>query len=133
MVLKQTKGIELDEEGNCRVNGARVVEGSVSDLDLIGKLTYLENLALIYQPVSDVTALRELVLLQELSLAGTAVTSVDALQEMPSLEVLHLEHTAVKDLRPLEQLPRLKTVTVSLDMLPLTWNDDAYFEVVLTK
>lgn len=133
MVLKQTKGIEFDGEGNCRVNGARVLEGSVSDLDLIGKLTYLKKLALICQPVSDVTALQELVLLQELNLAGTAITSLDGLQEMPSLEVLHLEHTAVKDLRPLEQLPRLKTVTVSLDMLPLVWSADADFEVVLTK
>jgi len=133
MVLKQTKGIEFDAQGNCRVNGARVVEGAVHDLTLIGKLVYLENLALIYQPVSDVTGLQELVLLRELSLAGSAVTSVEALRGMPSLEVLHLEHTAVKDLHPLEQLPRLKTVTVSLDMLPLTWHADAQFEVVLTK
>lgn len=133
MVLKQPKGIEFDTEGNCRVNGARVLEGSVNDLQLIGKLAYLEKLALVCQPVSDVTALQELVLLQELNLAGTKVASVDGLQEMPSLEVLHLHHTAVKDLRPLEQLPRLKTVTVSIDMLPLTWSDDAHFEVVLVK
>lgn len=133
MVLKQTKGVEFDEEGNCRVNGARVLEGAVSDLTLIGKLAYLENLTLIYQPVSDMTALQDLVLLHELNLAGSAVTSVDTLREMPSLEVLHLEHTAVQDLVPLEALPRLKTVTVSLDMLPLTWNEDGHFEVVLTR
>ena len=133
MVLKQPTGIEFDEAGNCRVNGARVLEGSVQDLSLIGKLAYLENLALICQPVSDVTQLQNLLLLQELSLAGTAVTSVDGLGEMPSLEVLHLEHTAVTDLTPLEQLPRLKTVTVSRDMLPLVWTEDAGFEVVLTK
>jgi len=133
MVLKQMKGVEFDREGNCRVNGARVVEGSVSDLELIGKLVYLQKLALICQPVMDVAALQELVLLQELSLAGSDVTSVGALREMPSLEVLHLEHTAVKDLRGLEQLPGLKTVTVSLDMLPLNWDADAQFEVVLTN
>lgn len=133
MVLKQTKGIEFDDGGNCRVNGARVLEGSVRDLSLIGKLVYLENLALICQPVSDVTQLQNLVLLRELNLAGTAVTSVEGLGEMPSLEVLHLEHTSVKDLGSLDQLPRLKTVTVSRDMLPLTWNKDARFEVVLTK
>ena len=52
---------------------------------------------------------------------------------MPSLEVLHLGHTGIKDLHGLEQLPRLKTVTVSLDMLPLSWSDDAHFEVVLVK
>ena len=133
MVLKQTKGIEFDEEGNCRVNGAKVRQGSVSDLTLIGKLSYLENLALVCQPVSDIGALKDLVLLQELSLAGSTVTSLEALEEMPSLETLHLEHTAVTDLGPLEQLPGLKTVTVSRDMLPLTWNDRAGFTVVLTK
>lgn len=133
MVLKQTKGITFDAEGTCRVNGARVLEGSVRDLSLIGKLAYLEKLALICQPVSDVTGLNNLVLLQELNLAGTAITSVDGIGQLPSLEVVHLEHTAVTDLRPLEQLPRLKTVTVSLDMLPLTWSEDAHFEVVLTK
>ncbi len=133
MVLKQTKGVEFDADGNCRVNGARVLEGSVRDLSLIGKLAYLEKLALTCQPVSDVTQLQNLVLLQELSLAGTAVASAEGLGEMPSLEVLHLEHTDVQDMQPLEKLPRLKTVTVSRDMLPLTWNDDARFEVVLVK
>lgn len=133
MVLKNTNGIAFDEAGDCRVNGARVLEGSVRDLQLIGKLAYLENLALICQPVSDVTNLQGLVLLKELNLAGTGITSVDGLGELPSLEVLHLEHTAVKDLQHLEMLPRLKTVTVSRDMLPLTWSDDARFEVVLIK
>lgn len=133
MVLKNTKGIEFDADGNCRVNGARVVEGSVTDLQLIGKLAYLENLALTCQPVSEVTELNNLVLLRELSLAGTRITSVEDLKEMPSLEVLHLHHTAVQDLKPLEDLPRLKTVTVSSDMLPLLWNEDAQFEVVLVK
>lgn len=133
MVLKRTEGIAFDEEGNCRVNGARVLEGSVKDLQLIGKLAYLEQLALICQPVSDVSGLEELVLLRELNLAGTKVTSLEGLGEMPSLEVLHLEHTAIRDLGPLEGLPRLRTVTVSADMLPLTWGDEAGFEVVLAQ
>lgn len=131
MVLKNPNGIEFDEAGACRVNGAKVLEGSIKDLKLIGKLVYLEKLALVYQPVSDLTALQDLVLLQELNLAGTAIASMDAFPEMPSLETIHLEHTEISDLRPLEELPRLTTVTVSADMLPLTWNDDAQFEVVL--
>lgn len=133
MVLKTTKGVEFDTDGNWRVNGARVLEGSVEDLQLIGKLSYLEGLSLVYQPVSDVSMLDGLVLLKELNLAGTEVTSLESLTEMPSLEVLNLQHTQIKDLRPLESFPRLKTVTVSMDMLPLTWNGDARFEVVLTK
>ena len=133
MVLKKTGGIAFDAEGNCRVNGARVLEGSVRDLSLIGKLAYLEKLSLVCQPVSDVSGLEKLVLLRELNLAGTAVASLEKLGQLPSLEVLHLEHTAVQDLKPLEQLPRLKTVMVSRDMLPLVWTEDARFEVVLTK
>ena len=133
MVLKTTNGVEFDADKNWRVNGARVLEGSVEDLQLIGKLSYLEGLSLVYQPVSDVSALHDLVLLKELNLAGTKVTSLDSLTELPSLEVLNLQHTQITDLRPLENLPRLKTVAVSRDMLPLTWSGDARFEVVLTK
>ena len=133
MVLRNTDGISFDERGSCRVNGARVVQGEVSDLEVIGKLAYLEELALVYQPVTDLKALDRLVLLRELNLAGSGILSLDTLGELPSLEVGHLEHTAITDLQPLEQLPRLKTVTVSPDMLPLTWNDAARFEVVLTK
>lgn len=131
MVLKNTKGIAFDAEGNCRVNGAKVVPGEVSSLKVISRLAYLEELALVYQPVKDLTGLDQLVLLRELNLAGSGVQSLDTLGELPSLEVLHLEHTAVTDLRTLEQLPRLKTVTVSLDMLPVTWSKDAAFDVVL--
>lgn len=133
MMLKNTKGVEFDTDGNWRVNGARVLEGSVKDLQLIGKLSYLEGLSLVYQPVSDLSLLQDLVLLKELNLAGTKVTSLETLGELPSLEVLNLQHTQIRDLRPLERLPRLKTVTVSKDMLPLTWNEDARFEVVLVK
>lgn len=133
MVLRNTDGISFDERGSCRVNGARVVQGEVRDLEVIGKLAYLEELALVYQPVADLKALDRLVLLRELNLAGSGILSLDTLGELPSLEVVHLEHTAITDLQPLEQLPRLKTVTVSPDMLPLTWNDAARFEVVLTK
>lgn len=133
MVLQSPDGIAFDGEGCCRVNGARVVQGSVSDLKVIGKLAYLEELALVCQPVTNLEALKQLVLLRELSLAGSDIQVLDALAELPSLEVLHLEHTAVRDLRVLEGLPRLKTVTVSLDMLPLIWDEDAGFTVVLVQ
>ena len=107
MIINGHKGIYFDEEGNCRVNGAKVLQGSVSKLDLV--------------------------LLRELYLEGSSVSTVDGLQDMPSLELLRLEHTSVSDLRPLEQLPRLKTVVVSRDMLPLKWNKDAQFDVVLSQ
>jgi len=133
MVLQNTDGIAFDEDGSCRVNGARVVQGTVRNLDVIGKMVYLEELALVCQPVISLEDLNRLVLLRELNLAGSELNALDTLGELPSLEVLHLEHTDVTDLRPLEQLPRLKTVTVSLDMLPLMWSRDAQFDVVLVK
>jgi hypothetical protein len=55
------------------------------------------------------------------------------MKHLPSLAVLHLEHTNVRDLTPLEALPGLKTVTVSRDMLPLVWNADAGYSVILAK
>ena len=133
MVLQDMDDIAFDEEGRCRVNGARVVPGEVRDLEVIGKLVYLEELALVYQPVSDLSDLDRLVLLRELNLAGSKLDSLDTLGELLSLEVLHLEHTGVRDLSPLAQLPRLKTVTVSREMLPLTWSEDAKFDVILVK
>ena len=72
-------------------------------------------------------------LLRELSLAGSSVEELSALTELPSLETLHLEHTGVRDLRSLKALPSLKTVTVSRDMLPLSWDRDARFEVILVR
>ena len=133
MVLKNMDGVAFDADSSCRVNGAKVVQGSVRDLNLIGKMVYLEELALVAQPVTDLRDLEGLVLLRELNLAGSAVSSLDSLAKLPSLEVLHLEHTAVKDLRCLDQLPGLKTVTVSRDMLPLNWSEEAQFDVILVK
>lgn len=133
MVLKSAEDISFDETGACKVNGAPVVQGSVSNLAVIGRMVYLEELALVCQPVTDLGALDKLVLLWELNLAGSEIQTLDTLAELPSLEILHLEHTAVKDLRSLDQLPRLKTVTVSQDMLPLIWNENAEFDVILVK
>ena len=59
--------------------------------------------------------------------------SIDKLKDLPSLQVLHLEHTGVRDLTPLENLPRLKAVTVSREMLPLTWSENPRFTVILVQ
>ena len=58
---------------------------------------------------------------------------LEGLSDLPSLNTLHLEYTDVRDLTPLENLPALKTVTVSRDMLPLTWSPDAQFDVILVR
>lgn len=125
--------VSFDGDGNCRVNGAPVIQGQVSDLRLIAAMVKLERLALICQPLGDLSGLNGHVLLRELSLAGSGVDDLSALTELPSLETLHLEHTAVRDLTPLEALPNLKTVTVSRDMLPLTWSEQAAFAVILIR
>ena len=117
MVTDSLEAVRFDVDGTCRVNGAPVVTGQVSDLSL--------------QPEMRLSDLNGHLLLRELSLAGSPVSDLSALKELPSLETLHLEHTSVSDLTPLEAFPNLKTVTVSRGMLPLRWNDRAGFAVVL--
>ena len=133
MTLDRKAAVSFDADGTCRVNGAPVIQGNVSDLRLIESMVKLEKLALIFQPLDDLSGLNGHLLLRELSLAGSSVDDLSALRELPSLETLHLEHTGVRDLRPLEELPSLKTVTVSRDMLPLTWSEEAAFAVVLIR
>ena len=119
-------------EGICLVNGSKVSEGKVKDLSLIGKMAYLEKLALVYQPLSDASPLSGLVMLSELYLSGNgSLRSLEKLGDLPRLQTLHLEHSGVKDLSPLIDLPSLKTVTVSADMLPLTWPEACDFTVIL--
>ena len=133
MIAKGLENIRFDPDGTCRVNGAPVIMGQVSDLSLLESAVRLEKLALICQPLKDLSSLKGHLLLQELSLAGSSVTDLSGLRELPGLTTLHLEHTQANDLRPLEALGALKTVTVSQDMLPLQWNDGAGFRVVLVK
>lgn len=133
MIAKGLENIRFDPDGTCRVNGAPVIMGQISDLSLLESAVRLEKLALICQPLKDLSSLKGHLLLQELSLAGSAVTDLSGLRELPGLTTLHLEHTQANDLRPLEALGALKTVTVSQDMLPLHWNDGAGFRVVLIK
>ena len=122
----------FNHEGDCLVNGSKVREGKVRNLSLIGKMVYLEKLALVRQPLSDASSLSGLVMLNDLYLSGNgSLQDLSALKDLPRLETLHLEHSAVKDLGPLADLPSLQTVTVSADMLPLTWPEDYTFTVVL--
>ena len=119
-------------DGVCLVNGSTVSAGKVKDLSLIGKMAYMERLALVCQPLSDASALSGLVMLNELYLSGNgSLQSLEKLKDLPRLETLHLEHSGVQDLSPLTDLPSLKTVTVSADMLPLTWPKDCACTVIL--
>lgn len=131
MVTRSLDGVRFDADGICRVNGAPVATGQVRDLSLLESAVRLERLALVCQPLEDPSALSSHLLLRELSLAGSPVSDLSALVDLPSLDTLHLEHTAVRDLTPLEALANLRTVTVSQDMLPLTWSKSAGFRVVL--
>lgn len=131
MVLKSLEKVTFDEDGVCRVNGAPVIRGQVSDLSLFPYAVRIEKLGLLCQPLADLSDLRSHVLMQDLSLAGSTVESIAALEDLPSLEILRLEHTQVSDLTALSGLPRLQTVTVSRNMLPLSWGADVGFSVVL--
>ncbi len=122
----------FDHQGACLVNGVPVPEGMVKDLSVIGRMAYLEKLALVLQPLSNVSALNGLVMLNELYLSGDrSLKSLQSLTYLPRLQTLHLEHSGVKDLSSLLSLPSLQTVTVSADMLPLGMPDGAPFTVVL--
>ena len=133
MILSGTGDVTFDRDGTCRVNGSKTGSGQVKDLGMIQSAVNIESLALIGQPVVDLSPLAGLTLLRELDLSGSEAVSVSALKDLPSLETLHLEFTNIRDLTPLSALPNLKTVTVSREMLPLTWNEDASFSVVLAK
>ena len=127
------EGIAFDSRGRCSLNGAGLIQGKVRDLTNLRYALRLESLGLVCQPLEDLSPLAGHVLLRELSLAGSTVEELSALRELPSLEILHLEHTGVRDLSVLDALPNLKTVTVSLDMLPLRWSENAAFQVVLVR
>lgn len=131
MVTKSLENTAFDEDGVCRVNGAPVIRGKVSDLSLLPYAVRLEKLGLVCQPLGDLSPLSSHVLLQELSLAGSTAADLSALSDLPSLTTLRLEHTEVKDLSPLDTLPRLKTVTVSRNMLPVRFSESAGFDILL--
>lgn len=113
------------------VNGAKPLTGFVADLSVIGRMPYLTKLSLIAQPTRSLAPLNRLVLLEELSLAADANADLSTLPVLPSLRVLHLEHSGAADLSSLLDQPALEKVTVSVDMLPLAFSDDAAFDVVL--
>ena len=131
MLLRNVSGVSIESDGTVKVNGAKVAEGRVADLSLIGRMPYLNSLALIRQPVRSLSALSELTQLRELWISATPVEDLSALGTQPSLEELHLEHGAARDLTPLGAMPSLRTVTVSADMIPLRWDNGAAFDVIL--
>ena len=124
--------LTFTHEGECWVN-VKMSEGKVRDLSVIGKMAYLEKLALVYQPLSDPSPLSGLVMLNELYLSGDrSLTNLKGLKDLPRLETLHLEHSGIRDLSPLGDLPSLRKVTVSADMLPLTLPAERAFTLALT-
>jgi Leucine-rich repeat (LRR) protein len=126
-------GVEIAPDGTVTVNGPEVKEGSVASLDLIAAMPYLEKLVLIKQPLGNISALAGMTRLQEVNLACSAVAALPELTNMPSLRSLNLAHTAVTDLTPLRALPNLEEVTISTDMLPLTLDPEAAYDVVLIQ
>ena len=133
MTPSSLKGVEILEDGTVRVNGPAVKEGSVSNVNLIRVMPYLRNLALIKQPVTEVSGLSGLWKLHSLNLSCSRLKTLEGLSDLPSLYYLNITHTQVKDLTPLKDLQSLKTVTVSLDMLPLTMDPEAKYIVLVIQ
>lgn len=131
-VMRSMDGVKLSADGTLMINGAEVLlSGKVSDLSVIGNMVFLERLALIDQPIKDLSPLNGLVLLKELYLSGNDISDLSALNGLMSLTDLHIEHTNVRDLTALQSLSSLRTVTVSADMLPLSWSENKQFKVIL--
>ena len=142
MSPKSTKGLEVAENGSVTMNTIPVKQGSVSNLKLVYMMPNLKHLAVVNQPLKDISGMKDLVLLLDLNLACTQVSDLSGMTNLPSLQTLNLEHTQVKDLTPLsrlkegttdKELPLLTQVTVSKDMLPLTMDPDAWYDVILVK
>ena len=132
MVLESDAGIAIDRAGNCSVNSAPVIQGSISDLRLIGDMLALERLSLVFQQIESLSSLSPLVRLTELNVAKNPIDNVGDLSALTSLQWLHLEHTQIKDLAALNTLDQLNTVTVSAEMFPLSFDAATQnFDVVL--
>ena len=121
------------QDGHYMLRTAVPGTGRVNDLTLLAKLLNLQKLVLVNQPVNSIAALGNLPALRELSLAGCPAVTLSGLKGFPALETLHLEHSGVRDLSPLQSLPGLQTVTVSADMLPLTLDAAAPYDVFLIE
>jgi len=133
MTPASLKGVVIGEDGTVTVNGPEVKQGSVSSLKLISVMPALRKIALIKQPIKDVSGLSGISRLREVNLACSEVSSLNGLTDLPSLYSLDIRHTNVRDLTPLKEIPSLRKVIVSLDMLPMTLDDDVYYEVVVVK
>ena len=125
------KGVEIGTNGIVTVIGPEVREGGVRTAQLVGVMPALRKLALIKQPVKNISALSGTSRLREINLACSSVTDLEGLVNLPSLYSLNLIHTKVKDLTPLRGLPTLAEVYVSTDMLPLTLDPEASYDVIL--
>ena len=77
MVTDGLENVSFDENGVCRVNGAQVIMGQVSDLSLLESAAYLEKLSLVCQPLGTVTVSRDMLPLNWNDKAGFRVILVD--------------------------------------------------------
>ncbi len=130
---EQLKGLEIAEDGTVLMNSIPIKAGTVQNLELMPYMAYLKTLSLIGQPLTAVNGLSGLTLLQNLNLTGSKVQTLEGLENLPSLMNMNLSRTQVKDLTPLANLPMLNRVTVSVDMLPLTLDPEARYDVIVTK
>lgn len=124
-----TEGIYSDDHWS--VNGITVTRGSIQDLSVIENMLYLEDLTLIYQDISNIRRLKDLPMLKTLNLAGNPLTSLDLSDGFTHLTSLDISHTDISDLTRIHAPASLRVVYVSVDMLPLSLDKTASYEVVL--
>lgn len=83
------------------------VDGTVKSLDVIGRLTALKVLELLFNTRASLRAVTGLSRLKELRLTGSKVIHWEALSTLEALETLGLGNT---NIRSLEELPALSSV-----------------------
>lgn len=83
-----------------------------ADLEVVGRLTGLRELALEESALEELTFLADLARLEMLDLSGNVVTDIGPLEGFPDLRRLYLDGNPVTDLRPLGHLPSLWSLSL---------------------
>jgi Leucine-rich repeat (LRR) protein len=95
----QVKALDLSAKG-------------LSDISLLEKLKYLEELKLGGNKVQNLTPISDLSLLKKLDLSGNGISNLAAINSLTSLQELSLGGNAISDISPLSNIKALKALDV---------------------
>ena len=90
---------------------------SVSDISALAGLTNLIELCLVGNPITDISALAGLTNLEKLSLGSDSISDISALAGLTNLKKLLLGSDSISDISPLAELPHLEELSLGSDSL----------------